>query len=143
MNSLLKYTALAAALTVATASQAETPKHGNDAPAADAHGRPIAAAALPQAGKPAANEGHGPAWTYEGSNGPDAWMRLAANFAVCGTGQTQSPIDIVVPEGVSIQPIAIDYRLTPMTIVNNGHTVQVNYEPGSSITVKGKRFELL
>ena len=27
-------------------------------------------------------------------------------------------------------------------IVNNGHTVQVNYAPGSSVTVDGREFEL-
>lgn len=32
---------------------------------------------------------------------------------------------------------------SPLKLIDNGHTVQVNYEPGSYITVSGKRYELL
>ena len=56
---------------------------------------------------------------------------------------TQSPIDISETSGASVEPIEFDYHLTPLEIVHNGHTVQVNYQPGSGITVGGKRYELL
>ena len=48
---------------------------------------------------------------------------------------TQSPIDISETSGASVEPIEFDYHLTPLEIVHNGHTVQVNYQPGSGITV--------
>ena len=38
---------------------------------------------------------------------------------------------------------ALDYRAMPLRIVNNGHTIQVNADPGSSCTIGGKRYELL
>ena len=34
------------------------------------------------------------------------------------------------------------YRPAPLHIINNGHTIQVDYEPGSSITVGDRRYEL-
>ena len=48
-------------------------------------------------------------WSYEGQEGPDAWGGLSEDFATCGTGQMQSPID--VPSGVhaELQPLELDY----------------------------------
>ncbi|HET6788145.1 MAG TPA: carbonic anhydrase family protein, partial [Aquabacterium sp.] len=34
-------------------------------------------------------------------------------------------------------------RPTPFKVVDNGHTVQATLEPGNSITVQGRRYELL
>ncbi len=88
--------------------------------------------------------GHGGSlWGYEGKIGPERWARLSRDYRVCGRGTTQSPIDISGFSGASVEPIEFDYNLTPLEIVHNGHTVQVNYRPGSGITVEGKRYELL
>ena len=57
----------------------------------------------------------------------------------------QSPIDIrdgVAKKG-ALPVIAFDYKPSPLTIIDNGHTVQVDYAPGSFITVQGKRYELV
>jgi len=35
------------------------------------------------------------------------------------------------------------YNSSPLTILDNGHTIQVNYAAGSSLTIEGKRHELL
>ena len=64
---------------------------------------------------------------------------------MCGVGKLQSPIDIrdsVAKKG-ALAEIAFDYKPSPLKIIDNGHTVQVNYAPGSSITVEGKRYELV
>ncbi len=88
--------------------------------------------------------GHGAnIWSYEGKKGPSHWAKLSKEFRLCGIGTTQSPIDISGISGASVEPIGFDYHLTPIEIVHNGHTVQVNYQPGSGITVGGKRYELL
>jgi carbonic anhydrase len=42
-----------------------------------------------------------------------------------------------------LPPIEFHYLQSPLKLIDNGHTVQVNYEPGSYITVSGKRYELL
>ena len=33
-------------------------------------------------------------WSYTGASGPTKWGKLSKEFAVCGTGTMQSPIDI-------------------------------------------------
>src|SRR5215472_7960946 len=35
-----------------------------------------------------------PHWSYSGKEGPSEWGKLDSLYAVCSTGQTQSPIDI-------------------------------------------------
>ena len=57
----------------------------------------------------------------------------------------QSPIDIrdsVAKKG-DLPAIVFDYKPSPLRIVDNGHTIQVNFAPGSFITVQGKRYELV
>ncbi len=92
-----------------------------------------------------AAKGEAPHWTYSGDVGPAHWGSLSADFEACEAGRMQSPIDIQAGESVraGVADIEFDYRLTPLKILHNGHTVQVNYEPGSGITVDGKEFALL
>jgi carbonic anhydrase len=84
-------------------------------------------------------------WSYRGETGPAKWASMEPEFGVCGVGRTQSPIDIRdadVTKG-ALPAIAFDYKPSPLEIVDNGHTVQVDYAPGSFITVDGKRYELV
>ena len=84
-----------------------------------------------------------PHWGYSGAEGPDHWAELSPDFATCQTGQRQSPIDIVGARPAELAPIHFDYKLSPLKIINNGHTIQINYEPGSSITVNGTALPLV
>ena len=104
----------------------------------------FASAAGAQSGEAPAGDGHGGAtWSYEGSRGPANWGRLSLAFRLCGLGKMQSPLDIADAVPARGDPIAFDYGPAPLNIVNNGHTVQVNYPPGSGIAVSGRRYELL
>lgn len=85
-----------------------------------------------------------PHWSYSGSEGPEYWGDLSTDFSTCKTGSNQSPVDI---KGnlldAKLPPIDFKYNmLTPNTIVNNGHTVQVNMWSGGEITVDGIKFKL-
>jgi len=84
-------------------------------------------------------------WTYGGETGPAKWAALEDDYRACGLGKTQSPIDIrdTVAKKEPLPAIAFDYQPSPLAIIDNGHTVQVNYQPGSFITVEGKRYELV
>ena len=64
-------------------------------------------------------------------------------FPTCGLGKSQSPVDIKGPFVKATQALAPDYRDGALKIVNNGHTIQVNVEPGSKLTVGGQSFDLL
>jgi carbonic anhydrase len=101
---------------------------------------PVAFAATPAKG------GHGaaPHWTYEGKGGPTDWGKLSPNFKTCAIGTQQTPIDL--KSAIPAQPaggLAFSYKPFAMKILNNGHTIQVNAAPGSTITVNGESYELL
>lgn len=78
-------------------------------------------------------------WGYSGATGPANWSEFGAT---CGLGKAQSPIDIVHAEQKNLLPIEFDYRSSPLKVIDNGHSIQVNYAPGSSIVVNGKSYEL-
>ncbi|MES2221829.1 MAG: carbonic anhydrase family protein [Acidobacteriota bacterium] len=81
-------------------------------------------------------------WDYGAARGPSHWGELEPEFAPCKTGHRQSPIDIRNPQKADLPSIQFDYKPSPLNIVDNGHTIMVNYSPGSFITVGGKRYEL-
>ena len=91
----------------------------------------------------ASTEHAAPHWGYEGPEGPSHWAELTPEFETCATGHAQSPVDIhdaVPADGPALETHYADAKLS---VVNNGHTVQVNYPPGSWASIAGKRYELL
>jgi carbonic anhydrase len=86
-----------------------------------------------------------PHWSYGGSTGPSHWGTLEQDYGACGLGKTQSPIDIRddVAKQADLPAIRFDYKPTSLKMIDNGHTIEINYEPGSFITVGDKRYELL
>ena len=81
-------------------------------------------------------------WSYVGAEGPAHWGDLTADYATCKLGRRQSPIDIRDARQESLPPIKFDYRPSPLKIINNGHTIQVDYARGSMMSAGGKRYEL-
>ena len=90
---------------------------------------------------PAETEHHAH-WAYEGKDGADKWATLDPTYSECKVGHNQSPIDIRHAEKADLPPIQFDYNPRPLRIVDNGHTVMVNYAPGSFITVGDHRYQL-
>lgn len=82
-------------------------------------------------------------WSYEGATGADMWGGLDPSFAVCDSGVQQSPIDLAdaIPAGGGA--LEIRWQPTDGQVVDNGHTIQVNMEAGSAITLEGRQFSLL
>jgi carbonic anhydrase len=81
-------------------------------------------------------------WDYGGSLGPSHWGDLKPEFTACKAGHRQSPIDIRHPQKADLPAIQFDYKLSPLHIIDNGHTIMINYAPGSFIRVGGKQYEL-
>ncbi len=93
-----------------------------------------------------AAEGHKVHWGYSGQEGPKYWGDLSAENIQCKIGKNQSPIDLRDNHATSTTGLAeleIRYRDVPLKVINNGHTLQVNYPLGSYITVGGHRYELM
>ena len=89
-----------------------------------------------------AQEHGAPHWSYDGQTGPSHWGDLSSDFAPCKAGHRQSPIDIEATQKADLPAIQFDYKNTPLHIIDNGHTIMINYAPGSSIRVGDKRYEL-
>ncbi|MCF8150285.1 MAG: carbonic anhydrase family protein [Sulfuritalea sp.] len=81
-------------------------------------------------------------WSYEGEGGPANWAQLRSDYATCGNGQRQSPIDIREGIKVNLEDIKFDYKPTQFRITDTGHTVEVHVGHGMGLTVMGKRYEL-
>ena len=81
-------------------------------------------------------------WGYKGDVAPAKWAQLSPEFAVCGTGKNQSPIDIQGSIKAKLPKVPFSYQSGGNEIVNNGHTIQINYVQGSQITVDGDAFTL-
>jgi carbonic anhydrase len=81
-------------------------------------------------------------WGYDGDRGPDHWADLSQEFALCQSGHRQSPIDIRNPRKADLPPLQMDYKPSPLHIIDNGHTIMINYAPGSVLQVGDKRFVL-
>jgi carbonic anhydrase len=96
---------------------------------------------------PLADAAQEPHWDYHSHGGPEGWGELTEAgssvpaFPDCNLSR-QSPVD--VPRSADVEDgLVVDYRATKLAVVNNGHTVQVNYEPGSTMSAGGKTYRLL
>ena len=98
---------------------------------------------------PADNAGHGNGheahWAYEGENGPQKWGAMKPEFNVCAIGKRQSPIHIEETATLPgpAEPLQISYQPSGGSVVNNGHTIQVDLEGDNTLTVRGSVYKLV
>jgi carbonic anhydrase len=85
---------------------------------------------------------HGTVWSYEGETGPANWSKINVDWAKCGMGNRQSPIDLRDGIKVNLEQIGFDYHPSSFNEVNNGHTIQVTVGSGNFITVGNQTYEL-
>src|SRR5262245_47922773 len=77
-------------------------------------------------------------WGYSDEGGaipPSAWGTLPGD-ALCGAGHQQSPIDLSTRSPVQSTPMPmLVYHISPLALLNNGHTVQASTDSGSTMKV--------
>ncbi len=81
-------------------------------------------------------------WGYLGDSSPAHWGEIDSKFKMCGEGKQQSPIDIVSAKDANLTPLKLDYKVGSKSIINNGHSIQVNIKDGNSLTLDGKVYKL-
>lgn len=81
-------------------------------------------------------------WSYEGEGAPANWAKMRADYAICGAGKRQSPIDIREGIRVNLEAIKFDYTPTQFRILDTGQALRVSVGSGLGLRVMGKRFEL-
>jgi carbonic anhydrase len=86
-----------------------------------------------------------PEIVYSGDNGPGFWGEVAGWETCAGTSATarQSPIDIdrVVVDR-RLAPLRLQLHGTPLALTNNGHSIEQEYEPGSTLALDGTVYDL-
>lgn len=75
-------------------------------------------------------------WGYEGAEGPSHWGGL------CSSGKNQSPVDLRDAVSAKLAPLSFKYESLAQDVLNNGHTVQVTYAPGSTLTLDSHPYQL-
>lgn len=83
-----------------------------------------------------------PEWGYGGANGPERWASLSPDFAECGEGGRQSPIDIAGYAAREGAPIAFAYRGGASAMRYDGTFVHADYAPGNTIAAGGRSYGL-
>jgi carbonic anhydrase len=86
---------------------------------------------------------HGAHWSYDGEGAPDHWGSLSTDFKACDLGLEQTPIDIRGATRAELAGVVPSFGPMPLKILNNGHTIQANCEPGSRTIINGEPFDLL
>lgn len=120
------------------ATEQSAPAAEEHAPATDEHATEAAAT-----DEHAAEAEEAPHWSYEGDTGPGKWAALANEFATCGSGKEQSPVNLARAQIEGALDLEFHYASSTATIVDNGHTLQVDVAPGSYLLVGERRFELV
>lgn len=104
-------------------------------PEASGHGAP--------AEKQHASTSVGGHWDYKGPNGPENWANLSPSYSACRNGREQSPVNITSSYPQDLNKLEFSYGMSKINIVNNGHTIQVNYDPGSFLRIGDEKYELI
>jgi len=82
-------------------------------------------------------------FSYSGDDGPGFWGELASAWVNCSEDQRQSPINIEqAVRDATLGPLDLALHATEIHLVNNGHTIEQEYQPGSTLTFEGVVYEL-
>lgn len=84
---------------------------------------------------------HAVHWGYSGENGPENWASLTPEFSAC-TGKNQTPVNLTGFIKADLKPLKFNYKVGGSQILNNGHTVQVVYDAGSTVVIDGVEYSL-
>ncbi|HXT21826.1 MAG TPA: carbonic anhydrase family protein [Thermoanaerobaculia bacterium] len=82
-------------------------------------------------------------WSYFGATGPDRWPALSNAYAICGNGQRQSPIDLADAADRDIANPQTTYQPGGATVVDDGHTVEVDLDGTNILTLDGVPYRLV
>ena len=87
-------------------------------------------------------ETHAQHWGYMGEVGPRHWSDVKKEFKMCSEGKQQSPINVVASKDIDLKALDLQYKTGSKSIINNGHTVQVNMAEGSILKLDGANYKL-
>ena len=74
-------------------------------------------------------------WSYEGEGAPEHWGALDEAYKTCQSGMNQSPVNIDSTIKAHLTPLKTHYIDGPVTLTNNGHTIQAVEKPDTADTI--------
>jgi carbonic anhydrase len=89
---------------------------------------------------PVAQESKKDIWSWDysaGERGPENWAQLNPQYEMCGSGISQSPINLIWHKPSSPNPLKINYKEGNATMMNTGYTLRVELTPQSSLSFNG------
>jgi carbonic anhydrase len=78
-------------------------------------------------------------WSYES---PENWGDLGAAYQTCKTGVNQSPVDIRNVIHGKLKSLDLEYHAKQKSIVNNGHTIQIDIKDGDTFQLDNETYTL-
>ncbi|KAG0543966.1 hypothetical protein BDA96_02G234700 [Sorghum bicolor] len=78
-------------------------------------------------------------------DGPDKWATLQKDWAICGSGKKQSPIDVAKVEvSKDLGPLEPTYKARAAVVQNRGHDFMLNWTArNGDLSIEGKKYTLL
>lgn len=96
--------------------------------------------------------GHEEHWGYTGAEAPEFWADLSPEFALCGSGSEQSPIDLTnavtiedagLERRIGTEVLTVEQRARVMDLVDNGHTIQITNDVSMALDMDGVHYEMV
>ncbi|KUJ73109.1 hypothetical protein AVO41_04305 [Thiomicrospira sp. WB1] len=87
-----------------------------------------------------------PEWGYHDELAPRHWAELSPRYALCGEGQSQSPINLKRQGAVGTTGLPgfdVHYRETVLKTEFDGKRLKVNVPVGSYVRLQNRRYELI
>jgi carbonic anhydrase len=81
-------------------------------------------------------------WGYGIDNGPARWADLRPEYALCGSGTRQSPVDLGAATPADLPDVDLEYRSVPLEVFNDGRTAGAHFTRNSFLEVGGSIFDL-
>jgi carbonic anhydrase len=87
---------------------------------------------------------HVASWSYQGKLGPEHWGDLDPSYAIAKTGKNQSPINIETSRLIAkpLPELKFSYQPEPVSVVNNGHSIQHTGGSRSTLHFRDAQFTL-
>lgn len=82
-------------------------------------------------------------WGYTAEGAPEHWGELSEEYATCGTGEEQSPIDLSGATPEDLEDLTFAYTPSGGEVLNNGHTLQFTPDTAQKVTLAGEELELV
>ena len=84
----------------------------------------------------------GTVFGYRGNRGPAFWGDLDPAWSECKEGSAQSPVDLGQSRRRNLPGPEFHYQRSRIEVLNNGHTIEFKYDPGSQLRLGEDVFEL-